>query len=348
MDRVNKRRKFDSKKDKDADLSVKIKQGFGPDGLGILSICDVPGYASLRQNLLNLAPRLVSLPEEVLKELDDPRSRYNFGWSHGKEKLESGKPGEICSGIISAESGIKIPCPDTATGHPNVDALINTYLANEKDVDLDVDVGQSALLTNEFNQHYTEVQRELELEKKRKDMIPEKTTGSEFWFDEPIDGMDVAELEQYLSSLQELKRKVLTRADELLMMNNAPALFGSAGTECAAASAGTGTECYVGSAGTECSESTGLVVVEQLAFSFPWLSSMLWNGLSSMQPKFLRAIIGLLNQVCVVSDAYAFPVLPEAPLSFQEAWRVLEKKIGVDEVPGEKLGVDEAPGELIS
>ncbi|GJT79183.1 hypothetical protein Tco_1053525 [Tanacetum coccineum] len=78
--------------DKDADLSVKIKQGFGPNGLRILSISDVPGYASLRQNLLNLAPRLASLPEEVLKELEDPRSRYNFGWSHGKEKLESGKP----------------------------------------------------------------------------------------------------------------------------------------------------------------------------------------------------------------------------------------------------------------
>ncbi|GJS34447.1 putative 2-oxoglutarate and Fe(II)-dependent oxygenase superfamily protein [Tanacetum coccineum] len=83
---------FTQLQDKDADLSLKIEQGFGPDGLGILSISDVPGYASLRQNLLNLAPRLASLPEEVLKELEDPRSRYNFGWSHGKEKLESGKP----------------------------------------------------------------------------------------------------------------------------------------------------------------------------------------------------------------------------------------------------------------
>nr|GEW66576.1 agamous-like MADS-box protein AGL62 [Tanacetum cinerariifolium] len=46
----------------------------------------------------------------------------------------------------------------------------------------------------------------------------------EFWFDEPIDGMDVAKLEQYIYSLQELKRKVLTRADEL-SMNNAPAIF---------------------------------------------------------------------------------------------------------------------------
>ncbi|GJS59878.1 hypothetical protein Tco_0654662 [Tanacetum coccineum] len=41
-----------------------------------------------------------------------------------------------------------------------------------------------------------------------------------------IDVKDVAELE-HLSSLQELKRKVLTRADELMMMNNASALFGS-------------------------------------------------------------------------------------------------------------------------
>ncbi|OUZ99700.1 Non-heme dioxygenase N-terminal domain [Macleaya cordata] len=78
--------------DKDADLSMKIEEGFGPNGLGILSISNVPELSSLRQNLLHLAPRLASLPEEVKKELEDPHSRYNFGWSHGKEKLESGKP----------------------------------------------------------------------------------------------------------------------------------------------------------------------------------------------------------------------------------------------------------------
>ncbi|GKC86043.1 hypothetical protein Tco_1141760 [Tanacetum coccineum] len=123
-------------------------------------------------------------------------------------------------------------------------AFINTYLANEKNVDVDVDTGQSALQTNDFNQHYAEAQRESELEKKRKDMILEQPC-SEFWFDEPIDGMDVAELKQYISSLQKLKRKVLTRVDELMMMNNVPALFGSnvnnntpiQGPECVARSA---------------------------------------------------------------------------------------------------------------
>nr|GEY43842.1 agamous-like MADS-box protein AGL62 [Tanacetum cinerariifolium] len=109
-----------------------------------------------------------------------------------------------------------------AFGHPNVDALINTYLANEENVDVDLDI-RSVLPINEFNNHYAEVSREMELEMKRKDMIPENS-GREFWFDEPIDGMDVAKLEQYIYSLQELKRKVLTRADEL-SMNNAPAIF---------------------------------------------------------------------------------------------------------------------------
>ncbi|XP_058111616.1 uncharacterized protein LOC131254917 isoform X3 [Magnolia sinica] len=77
--------------DKDGDLSMKIENGFGPDGLGIISISDVPGFSLLRQNLLHLSPRLARLPEEVAKELEDPDSRYGFGWSHGKETLESGK-----------------------------------------------------------------------------------------------------------------------------------------------------------------------------------------------------------------------------------------------------------------
>ncbi|XAR53300.1 hypothetical protein NMG60_11021803 [Bertholletia excelsa] len=79
-------------KDKNADLSAKIEEGFGPNGLGILSISDVPEYSSLRQKLLYLSPRLANLPEAAKKELEDPNSRYNFGWSHGKEKLESRKP----------------------------------------------------------------------------------------------------------------------------------------------------------------------------------------------------------------------------------------------------------------
>ncbi|GJS17465.1 hypothetical protein Tco_0411937 [Tanacetum coccineum] len=81
-------------------------------------------------------------------------------------------------------------CLDGCQNRHYFEALISTYLANEKNVDVEVDMGR------------------------------------EFWFDELIDVKDVAKLEHF-SSLQELNRKVLTRADELMMMNNAPALFGS-------------------------------------------------------------------------------------------------------------------------
>lgn len=98
--------------DLDADLSMKIEEGFGRNGLGILSIKDVPGYSSLRRNLLDLSPRLANLPEEVKKELEDPHSRYNFGWSHGKEKLESGKL-DLMKGSYYANPILDVPTTDS-------------------------------------------------------------------------------------------------------------------------------------------------------------------------------------------------------------------------------------------
>ncbi|XP_021996644.1 uncharacterized protein LOC110893816 isoform X3 [Helianthus annuus] len=104
---------FTHLQDKDADLSMKIEEGLGPDGLGILSVSGVPGYTLLRQNLLNLAPRLANLPEKVKNELEDPQSRYNFGWSHGKEKLESGKP-DLLKGSFYANPILDKPTTDAA------------------------------------------------------------------------------------------------------------------------------------------------------------------------------------------------------------------------------------------
>ncbi|XP_042001028.1 uncharacterized protein LOC121750543 isoform X1 [Salvia splendens] len=102
---------YDQLKDTSADLSEIIKLGFGPNGLGILSISNVPGYQLLRQNLLCLAPRLAGLPEDVKLQLEDPNSRYNFGWSHGKEKLESGKP-DMMKGSFYANPLLDVPTND--------------------------------------------------------------------------------------------------------------------------------------------------------------------------------------------------------------------------------------------
>lgn len=82
---------FADLRDRGKDLGAFIEEGFGPKGLGIVSITGVPGYPELRKRLLLLAPRLVNLPDDVKKELEDPDSRYQIGWGHGKEKVESAK-----------------------------------------------------------------------------------------------------------------------------------------------------------------------------------------------------------------------------------------------------------------
>ncbi|CAL9085557.1 unnamed protein product [Musa textilis] len=100
-------------KEKSRDLSMNIEEGFGPNGLGIISVSDVPGFSLLRQNLLHLAPRVARLPDDVKKKLEDPESRYNFGWSHGKEKLESGKV-DFFKGSFYANPILDIPTTDFA------------------------------------------------------------------------------------------------------------------------------------------------------------------------------------------------------------------------------------------
>ncbi|KAJ3679903.1 hypothetical protein LUZ60_016181 [Juncus effusus] len=98
-------------KDRQKDLSRKIEEGFGPQGLGIISISDVPDYLLLRKRLLHLAPRVANLSDDAKRKLEDPDSRYNFGWSHGKEKLESGKPDSF-KGSFYANPILDIPTKD--------------------------------------------------------------------------------------------------------------------------------------------------------------------------------------------------------------------------------------------
>jgi hypothetical protein len=79
--------------DPSADLTTAIEAAFGPDGLGIIVVDGVPGYPEARKALLPLASRLAALPVDALAALEDAPSHWNFGWSHGKERLEGGRSG---------------------------------------------------------------------------------------------------------------------------------------------------------------------------------------------------------------------------------------------------------------
>ncbi|KAL7615870.1 agamous-like MADS-box protein AGL62 [Lactuca sativa] len=142
------------------------------------------------------------------------------------------KASEICV-LTEAQIAILVISPGGRIfvfGHPNPDVLFDCY-PNNNNKEYSTTNNTAATQNStpplpmvNFNQHYIEVLRELEAEKKRGETIPVSSEGS-CWFDEPVDGLDVEEVQQYLCSLDELKKKVLTRADEVTMINNSSAAF---------------------------------------------------------------------------------------------------------------------------
>jgi len=72
--------------------SIEKAFGSGPDCLGIIIIRDLPsGYPELREKLLKFAHTFAQLDEHIREKYADSKSRYSFGWSHGKE-IMNGKP----------------------------------------------------------------------------------------------------------------------------------------------------------------------------------------------------------------------------------------------------------------
>ncbi|MBF5044880.1 isopenicillin N synthase family oxygenase [Aggregicoccus sp. 17bor-14] len=74
-----------------ADLSEQIAQAYGAEGIGLLVVRGVPGFAELRQGLLPLGFEFAALPTAVKDRYVHPQSSYSFGWSHGKELLKPGQ-----------------------------------------------------------------------------------------------------------------------------------------------------------------------------------------------------------------------------------------------------------------
>jgi len=91
-----------------AELGAAVEAAYGPDGLGLLLVNGVPGYAEARGRLLPLASRLASLPAAALEALEDPASTFNFGWSHGKETMNGGQP-DTAKGSFYANPLLDVP-----------------------------------------------------------------------------------------------------------------------------------------------------------------------------------------------------------------------------------------------
>ncbi|KAI5299761.1 hypothetical protein KEM56_002971 [Ascosphaera pollenicola] len=72
--------------------SETLTAAFGPESLGIIVVRDLPPrFAQLRTKVLSQASYLANLPDDELESLSSVESKYQVGWSYGKEALKSGK-----------------------------------------------------------------------------------------------------------------------------------------------------------------------------------------------------------------------------------------------------------------
>ena len=101
------------------DLSEKIEEAFGVDGIGILTVSGVPELAEVRDRLLPLANEFAALPGDVKSKYETPEAFYSRGWSHGREKLQ-GRP-DVAKGSYYANPLANAPFahdPKAVEAHP--------------------------------------------------------------------------------------------------------------------------------------------------------------------------------------------------------------------------------------
>ncbi|KAL1557872.1 agamous-like MADS-box protein AGL62 [Salvia divinorum] len=117
-----------------------------------------------------------------------------------------------------------------AFGHPSADAIVARYLGEETDAGAEA---EAEVDTRGFNRHYSDVSRELEAEKKRRDAFEEEKRaggcvggggggGDVLWWNQDVEGIELAELERYAAALEELLRNIELRANDLVISHSLP------------------------------------------------------------------------------------------------------------------------------
>ncbi|KAK6124082.1 hypothetical protein DH2020_042167 [Rehmannia glutinosa] len=129
------------------------------------------------------------------------------------------KASELCV-LCGAEIAILVQSPADkifAFGHPSVEALIGRF---ESGGAVSPETGASSFRQFveqvEGRQKYEEAVRRLEMEKRMKE------GEREFWWDEPFEGLELQELEEYAEALEVLRDNVSQRVEALAFASSFP------------------------------------------------------------------------------------------------------------------------------
>ncbi|XP_034922597.1 agamous-like MADS-box protein AGL62 [Populus alba] len=113
-----------------------------------------------------------------------------------------------------------------AFGHPDLDMVLDRYLSDSSTARELGAVSNNDPQVQQWNKEYEEALKELEEEEKQVAMaeqwnkVCENDVNGRFWWDEPIDDMGLEELEEFVRAMEELKKNVAARANELTMAND--------------------------------------------------------------------------------------------------------------------------------
>ncbi|XP_052193789.1 agamous-like MADS-box protein AGL61 [Diospyros lotus] len=105
-------------------------------------------------------------------------------------------------------------------GNPSVNAVVNQFLTQnrslEKKNDLIIEAQQNATMM-ELSQQLNHVENMLEVERQRGQALDQMRIASqgEFWWEQPIDKMNMEQLEQMKTNLEDLKHRAIKQVEKL-------------------------------------------------------------------------------------------------------------------------------------
>ncbi|KAJ0010208.1 hypothetical protein Pint_33606 [Pistacia integerrima] len=116
-------------------------------------------------------------------------------------------------------------------GHPNVDSIVDRFLARNPPSNSDVQYQLIEAHRNanirELNVQLTQVLNQQEVEKKRGEFLNDTRKASRkfCWWEAPIDELELHQLEQLRTAMEELKKNVANEANRILVESNNPSPF---------------------------------------------------------------------------------------------------------------------------
>ncbi|MFS8012416.1 putative transcription factor MADS-type1 family [Helianthus anomalus] len=145
------------------------------------------------------------------------------------------KASELCT-LCGVEIAIVVFSPAGKVfsfGHPKVESIMDRFLArnpNLNSTSLHLVEAHRIASIPELNVQLTYILNELEAEKKRSETLDEmrKASQSQFWWEAPIENLNMHELEQLKNSMEELKKTLTIQANRLFAENsNSMSFFGT-------------------------------------------------------------------------------------------------------------------------